>query len=236
MTPKPKSPEKEPLDLRPQVSPEFYFESPLTFVSQQKLGMTLARIKLLEKALELHGAIIECGVYKGSTFMVYYHLCSMLEPYCLNRKLIGFDTFEGIPSTSDKDNPEVKKGMLDAGSYDLLQYLIQKNDKFRVGGHIPFAELVKGDAVETIPKYVKEHPGLVIALLLLDFDLYEPLVTALEYLLPLVVKGGIVAIDDLGSVKYPGADRAFLACVSPDSVHLRRFPFDPWLSWWVKGD
>lgn len=35
--------------------------------------------------------------------MKYYHLQSILEPYELNRKIIGLDTFCGFPSVSSND-------------------------------------------------------------------------------------------------------------------------------------
>jgi hypothetical protein len=58
--------------------------------------------------------------------------------------------------------------------------------------------------VETIPIYVKENPHLIIAMLYLDFDLYEPTKVALENFLPLVPKGGIVAFDEVNSKKWAG--------------------------------
>ena len=58
-------------------------------------------------------------------------------------------------------------------------------------------ELIKGDATQTIPEYVAKNPHLIISLLYLDFDIYEPTKTALEYLLPLVPKGGIVGLDEI---------------------------------------
>ena len=57
--------------------------------------------------------------------------------------------------------------------------------------------MIKGDATKTIPKFVKENPYLIIALLYLDFDIYEPTKVALEHLLQLVPKGGIVGLDEI---------------------------------------
>jgi len=219
-----------------KVSPAFYRDSPLTFVSRQKFGHMLGRIKLLEQALEVHGHIVECGVYRGSIFMSLYNACTLLEPYGLNRKIIGFDTFSGFPELSPQDGSFAKKGDVDAGenTKELLEHLIDEDARFRPGGHVPKTELIAGDAVETIPQYVKDNPDLIIAMLILDFDIYEPLLVALQCLLPLVVKGGVVAFDDINAPRYPGAARAFLAHLGPDSVQLKRFAFDPFLSYWIK--
>lgn len=48
-------------------------------------------------------------------------------------------------------------------------------------------ELVKGDVCQTIPEYVAQKPELGISRLHLDMDVYEPTLTALKYLYPLVV-------------------------------------------------
>jgi hypothetical protein len=59
--------------------------------------------------------------------------------------------------------------------------------------------LISGDAVKTIPKFVQENRGLRFSLLNLDFDVYEPTAAALKHLLPLLVPGGIVIIDEYGN-------------------------------------
>ena len=56
---------------------------------------------------------------------------------------------------------------------------------------IPYKDrihLIKGDISETVPKYVKENPGMRISLLHFDVDIYQPTLTALESLWPLVVR------------------------------------------------
>jgi hypothetical protein len=60
--------------------------------------------------------------------------------------------------------------------------------------------------LDTVPRYVDSHPELRIALLHLDLDVYEPTAVALEHLWDRVVPGGLVVIDDYGTVA--GATRA----------------------------
>src|SRR6185295_10557080 len=95
----------------------------------------------------------------------------------------GFDTFEGFPTVSAKDrNPslEVAPGILAANSFDELEELIRVHDSNRYLGHIPKAQLIKGDATETIPRFAASNPHLVVSLLYLDFDLFEPTKAAIE--------------------------------------------------------
>jgi hypothetical protein len=70
-------------------------------------------------------------------------------------------------------------------------------------------ELVAGDICETVPRYVKENPGLRISFLHFDCDLYEPTLIGLQYLYPLVSPGGVVLFDQYGIDEYPGESAAF---------------------------
>ena len=97
-------------------------------------------------------------------------------------------------------------------------------------------DFVVGDATETIPKFVEENPFLLVSLLYLDFDIYEPTKIALEFLLPLVPKGGVVAFDELAQKKWEGETVAFKEVLSANKIKLRRFSFEPHISYFVVGD
>jgi hypothetical protein len=98
---------------------------------------------------------------------------------------------------------------------------------------LPKIELVKGDALTTIPQYIKDNPHLIIALLYLDFDLYEPTKIALEYLLPLVPKEGIVAFDELNQKRRQGETIALKEHLSISGINLRRFFYDPHVAYYI---
>ena len=99
--------------------------------------------------------------------------------------------------------------------------------------------LVEGDVFESVPRFLRENPGLRIALLYCDLDLYGPTKFCLEHFYPLVVNGGIVCFDEYGLIPWEGESRAvdeFLAehRLSP---RLRRFPFSPSpCGYFVKGE
>ena len=100
-------------------------------------------------------------------------------------------------------------------------------------GHIPKIDLVKGDATKTIPEYVESHPELIISLLYLDFDIYEPTRIALEYLLPLVPKGGVIGFDELNQKKWQGETIALKEVLNLSKINLRKFGYDPHVSYFV---
>ena len=63
---------------------------------------------LFKKILNISGSIIECGVANGNSLMLYAYMSELLEPFAINRKIVGFDTFEGFRSiSSDKDPKDI---------------------------------------------------------------------------------------------------------------------------------
>lgn len=200
---------------------------------RQTIAHTITRIKLFEKILEVKGSIVECGVYRGAGLMLFYHLSSILEPYAFNRKIFGFDTFNGVSSVTEKDPLALPAGILGDTNYEFLKEMIGINDLNRPLNHISKCELVKGDAVNTIPEFVKKHPELIVAMLYLDFDLYAPTKVALEHFLPLVPKGGLVVFDELNIAKWAGETVAFKEMLSLNKIELKKFPFDPYVSYFV---
>lgn len=207
------------------------------YVQRKVLSRFLVRFKLFEQVLNVHGNVIECGVHNGGGLMAYAQFSATLEPFNIQRKIVGFDTFEGFPSVHAKDSGDShghKKtgGMAGADELDIAES-VRVLDLVRVNGHIPKVELVKGDATRTIPKYVEENPHTVVSLLYLDFDLFEPTAVALKHLFPRIPKGGIVAFDELNSKTWPGETRAVIEEVGLSRLRIQRYPFDSFISFAV---
>lgn len=199
---------------------------------RQTMCHIMSRIELFKKILDVQGAVIECGVYRGQGLMTFYHLSSILEPYAFTRKIYGFDSFAGMQSVSDKDPLHVD-GLLGDVDYDFLEKMIDVHDRNRPLSHIPKCELIKGDATITIPTFTKEHPELIVALLSLDFDIYAPTKTALEYFLPLIPKGGLVVFDELNVAKWAGETAALKELIDINKVEIKKFPYNPYVSYFV---
>ena len=70
-----------------------------------------------------------------------------------------------------------------------------------------------------------------MALLYLDFDLYEPTRAALTHLLPLVCKGGIIAFDEFNYDKFAGETAACKDILDICQIEMKRFPFDPFVAY-----
>jgi hypothetical protein len=92
---------------------------------------------------------------------------------------------------------------------------------------------VIGDALSTIPEYVQKNPHLLVAMLYLDFDLYEPTKLAIETFLPRMPKGSILVFDELNQASWPGETMAVMETIGLRNLRIERFPFESALSFAV---
>lgn len=81
------------------------------FTSRQSLSRILFMSELYQKIINVHVIVIEFGVRWGQNLALFSNFIGMYELYNYNRKIVGFDTFSGFPSVSQKDGDLVKKGM-----------------------------------------------------------------------------------------------------------------------------
>ncbi len=204
------------------------------YVPRQALALLLAKQTLFQRVLGVHGSIMECGVFLGAGLMTWGQFSAIHEPYNHTRRIVGFDSFAGFSSLDEKDHGDnldyAIKGGLAVNAQEDLDECIRLYDLNRPIGHIPRVELVVGDAIQTIPKYVEDNPHLVVAMLYLDFDMYEPTKVAVETLLPRMPKGAILAFDELNQAQWPGETLAVLETIGIRNVRIERFPFTPQLS------
>lgn len=203
------------------------------YARRQQLKRFLAMYEVFKMILPVKGSIVECGVFRGFGFMSWFKLSSILEPENLTRQIYGFDTFEGFPSVAEEDDyPDSQTivGGLAANSESELRELIEIADQDRFLGHIPKAHLIKGDIAKTAPQFIQDNPHLLVSLLFLDADLYEPTRAALEAFLPRMPKGAVLAFDELDNPQWPGETLALLETMGVGNLKLQRLEWDPYIS------
>ena len=192
------------------------------YTPRQDITTFLVRYEIFKRVLEVQGSIIECGVLRGAGLMAWAQFSAIFEPTNHQRHVIGFDTFSGFPKLSEQDraseSEEARPGGLAVDSYDHLRHCLELFDMNRFIGHVPKVELVRGDATKSIPQYLKENPQLIVSLLYLDFDIYEPTLTALKHFLPRMPKGAVIAFDELNLKDWRGESIAVL-----ESLKLREY-------------
>jgi hypothetical protein len=201
------------------------------YVMRRDIPRFLSHYELFKMVIDLPGCIIDLGIYRGSSFFTFTKL---METFCASdwsRRVFGFDHFRGLEVFGDEDGRTDDSVQKIEGGYRATREEIESlvdihnSDNFTPGTRR--CELVSGDISETIPRFVEANPGLKIALLHFDVDLYGPTKAALEHLYPLVLKGGVVCFDEYGLVPWQGETRAvdeYFAARGEAPV-IRKHPF-----------
>lgn len=183
------------------------FAKQIAYSSEETLMFTYECAKRMK---DENGVFVECGVAAGA------QIIAMAEG-APNKIIHAFDSFEGIPMPSNKDDqmPGIKyltqdeqKELPEPGQQELkssgatvvalesfLQNIAKLPNNYNIIIH-------KGWFENT----VKDNDINEISILRLDGDLYNSTFVCLKYLFPKVIKGGIVIIDDW---QLPGCQ---LAC------------------------
>jgi len=222
---------QERKDFLRSINPEELSDNFPLFITRQELVRYLVRYELFKKILNVKGSIVECGVYKGASLMFFAKLSAAFEPYAHYREIIGFDTFAGFPSVDNKDGSFAYVNLMSDVNLEILEKSIELYDRNRPIGHIPKIKLVKGDATKTIPRYFSANPSTIVALLYLDFDIYEPTKVALEVILSRMPKGAIIVFDELNESRWSGETVALLETLNINKYELKKFPEEPHISY-----
>ncbi len=201
------------------------------FTSRQNLSQILFINELYEHILDVHGVIMEFGVRWGRNLALYESLRGVYEPFNHNRKIVGFDTFEGFPSVNEKDGQD---DIIEVGAYNVTQnydeYLsgiLDYHEQESPISHIKKYELVKGDAVASIQRYLSDNPHTIVSLAYFDFDIYEPTLACLTAIKDRLTKGSVIGFDELNNQYYPGETLALKEVLGLDRYKVRHSRYSP---------
>lgn len=175
----------------------FYLKSDFTRISK-----FVYHYEIYKKIINIPGSILEFGVFKGASFSRFLSFRKILENEN-SREIVGFDDFGLFTSKGNKDDKNfAKKFIREVGpginKKDLEDILHGNN-------HTNF-QLIKGDVIKTLPKYLENNKHLKISLLHLDLDIFRPTNFVLKKLYQKIVKGGLILIDDYAEIN--GATKA----------------------------
>jgi O-methyltransferase len=145
------------------------------------LVMSLAR-----SMTQLPGKFAEVGVYQGVT-------AKLMASVKGDRELHLFDTFEGLPPASDKDDGVHRVSQYACSLESVRNYLDGYEQVYFHQGLFPDSAR---DVEES--QYAFVH---------FDVDLYEGTLACLEYFYPRMVPGGVMLTHDYGLLA--GVHRAF---------------------------
>ncbi len=187
--------------------------------------------ELYEKIISTPEIIMEFGVWWGQNIVFFESLRAIYEPYNYDRKIVGFDTFEGYKSISHKDGNShlvAKGGYSVTKDYkEYLEELLDYHEQENIMSHIKKYELIKGDVSITINQYLNNHPETIISLAYFDLGLYEPTKACLEAIKPYICRGTVIALDELNSFEFPGETIAFKETWGLNKYIITRSKFLP---------
>ena len=119
-----------------------------------RLRKFLVRQKLFEYTVDIPGDIVELGVMKGIGGAQLLKIRNIYTP-ASNKKVIGFDFFDTYNSNDESLNEyyntcnvNVNKGIDNKDIEKLLDEIDKNNHSY---------QLIKGNVLETIPKYLQEN-------------------------------------------------------------------------------
>ena len=193
-----------------------------------RLAKFVAHYEAFKAVSELPGAIVECGVFKG-TSLARFAMFRELLGNNFSSKIIAFDVFsDEFPNTSfEEDQAQRQHWIETAGASSIsTEQMVQVFDWMGVKNY----ELVAGDICETVPKYAQEHPGMKVSLLNLDCDFVEPTICVLEHFYDRIVTGGIILLDNYAGegttgLTYHGDTKGVDEFFKGMDVAIQRFQF-----------
>lgn len=208
------------------------------FLSSKNLSRILFMDHLYQQIVDVHGIVIEFGTRWGQNIALFSALRGIYEPFNRMRKIVGFDTFAGFTPLVEKDaktHPLIKKGgFATTKNYvDYLSGVMEYHEQDNPMSHIKKFDLKAGDAVIEIDRYMTEYPETIVSLAYFDFDIYEPTKKCLEAIRSHLVKGSVLAFDELSDPDSPGETIALKEVFGLNNIKLRRYRYASRVSYFI---
>ena len=208
------------------------------FLNSKNLSRILFMDHLYQQIINVHGSIFEFGTRWGQNMAIFAALRGIYDPFNRFRKIVGFDTFTGFPNLGKQDNKKcqiMRKGGL-ACTKNYIKYLDEVmcyQEQDNPLSHIKKYEIRSGDATVEINRYLKDNPQTIVAMAFFDFDIYEPTKKCLQAISSYLVKGSVLAFDELNDHDSPGETIALREVFGLNNVRLKRYPYASRVSYFV---
>lgn len=199
------------------------------FLKRQEFSKMLFFNEIYQHIIHHHGVIMELGVRWGQNLTTLNNLRGIYEPFNHSRKIIGFDTFEGFQGVHDKDGTGDynEEGAFNVSeNYETyLEKVLKCHENECPLNHIDKNFVIKGDATQTLKKYLQDHPETIIAFIYFDFDIYQPTLECLKLIQPYLAKGAVIGFDELCDPGFPGETEALREVLGTNKLTINRNRF-----------
>ena len=210
--------------------------SSVACMNRISLSKILFYKEIIDKITHIPGCILELGIQWGATTSLLYNLTSIQEPFNFRRKVIGFDTFQGFPSSSINEL-EKKLGWeenalsTDSKVQEMIENSLELHQNFSAMPHMKRFELVKGDVIETLPSWFESNPCETVAICIFDMDLGIPTKKSLIEVLKHTQKGSVLVFDEYSHPLFPEEGRVAREILEPNKFEFKKSPFLPYTSY-----
>lgn len=193
--------------------------SPYTMVDSDRLRNLVDCVSRINVA-DIQGDIVECGVCDGGSSAL------MAKYMGSNRHIWMYDSFQGMPETTERDGSEARKfeGSC-VGSVENVHRALTA-----LGIHEESYSIIEGWFEET---FVNHPLPEKVALLHCDADWYESVMLVLDTFYDRIPDGGYIILDDFGH--WEGCREAFYDFCASKGIRplLERTGYSQ--AHWVKG-
>lgn len=179
-----------------QAENDWYQHAPVS-----RLAKALAQYDVYRSIVHLPGDVAEFGTFKGASLVRLATYRDVLES-AHSRVIYGFDTFGEMPAGDGESDEDVAQRFGNQG--DCLS-LADTQALMRDKG-FENVELVGGDILATLPRFLEERPALRLALVNVDVLLKPVTAEVIRLGAERLVPGGVLMLDDYG--KAAGATEA----------------------------
>ena len=176
---------------------------PYTMTSKERMYALYKAVRYVTET-NIQGDFVECGIWKGGSAMII--ALTLLGMNRTDKTIYLYDTFEGMPFDPGTNDYSLKNKK--SASSELKKQSREKSDSIwcvapleevrtrllQTGYPKEKIVFIKGKVEDTIPKTTPAS----ISLLRLDTDWYESTKHELLHLFPLLLRNGVLIIDDYG--------------------------------------
>ena len=145
------------------------------FLGDKTIFRFFSVFEIIKKIKSINGDIIEFGVWNGNNLLTIKKIIEYLK---INKTIIGYDHFKGMPFSTNGNNF--------SGDKKILEYFIKffKFEKIKI----------IDDDFNNINRYQKNIKKISFAYV--DCDLYNETLKILKFIDNKISKGGIIAFDE----------------------------------------
>lgn len=176
--------------IAPKIIQEFYFQSKVLVPKEELTQKYSKALAFLKKSGSL-GDYLEFGVFRGDSLICMHQV--LKKHNVKNMRLFGFDSFEGLPEITDKND---KLLPWQKGEYiSTLEKTKRNLDRAQVDWTRVF--LIKGFFSKTLNKQlVNKYKLKKASIIMIDCDLYSSAKEALDFCVPFIKDRAIIFLDD----------------------------------------